>query len=367
MAMNMSELSNLKFLKDLIPKYDGNPKTLNYFIREVERTLSLLEPAARAHAALICLIKSRLSGAAIDAVAYEESLDTWQQIKDALLRRLGEPRNEIQLMQELTRVRRNRNEDAETLGKRLRDILDTFLSVGKHTDKSYYENMVIDQYINSLDFHVSIGVRIARPETLEKAIISARQEEARLTFNKQNNNFYTPHTQSKPKDVPRMDSVAPHTSQSFGFNNFSRFSNPNIMLQRTNNAPQQKQQPRAQALTVPWQNKPTTGMSRSSGGFKNSGNFRQQPNMPQQQVNPPQKVSDVTMRSVDKPAKPQFGHQGLFFTVNEPDMYQNDFNPYYEQGECSNSHLTQDYFDSMSEEQSNCQDFPLDTIQEDHS
>ena len=367
MAMNVSELSNLQLLKDLIPKYDGNPKTLNYFIREVERTLGLLEPAARTHAALICLIKSRLSGAAIDAVAYEESLDTWQEIKGALSRRLGEPRNEIQLMQELTRIRRDRNEDAETFGKRLRDILDTFQSVGKHTDKSYYENMVIDQYINNLEFHVSIGVRIARPETLEKAIIAARQEEARLTFNKQNNNFYSSHTQGKLKDTPRMDLSAPQASQSFGFNNFSRFPNPNFMPQRNNNASQQRQQPRAQGPMAPWQNKPTPGTSRTSGNFKNSANFRQQPNIPQQQVNPPQKVSDVTMRSVDKPAKPQFGHQGLFFTVNEPDMYQNDFNPYYEQGECSNLHLTQDYFDSMSEEQPNCQDFPVDTIQEDHS
>ncbi|VVC90278.1 unnamed protein product [Leptidea sinapis] len=98
-------------------------------------------PGWQSHPVLISLINSRLSGAAIDAIAYENSLDTWPEVKHALLRPLGETRNEIQVMQELTRMRRLISEDAETFAKRLRDILDTLFTVGKHTDKSYYENM----------------------------------------------------------------------------------------------------------------------------------------------------------------------------------------------------------------------------------
>ncbi|VVC87820.1 unnamed protein product [Leptidea sinapis] len=56
-----------------------------------------------------------------------------------------------QVMQELTRTRRNKYEDAETFGKRLRELLDTLYSVGKHGDRSYYEEMVIEQYTNQLD------------------------------------------------------------------------------------------------------------------------------------------------------------------------------------------------------------------------
>ncbi|VVD00719.1 unnamed protein product, partial [Leptidea sinapis] len=57
-------------------------------------------------------------------------------------------------MQELTRTRRNKYEDAETFGKRLRELLDTLYSVGKHGDRLYYEEMVIEQYTNQLDINV---------------------------------------------------------------------------------------------------------------------------------------------------------------------------------------------------------------------
>ncbi|XP_045521420.1 uncharacterized protein LOC123712399 [Pieris brassicae] len=87
-------------------------------------------------------------------------------------------------MQELTRSRKFKNENAESFGKRLRELLDTLLSIGNHANKGYYEEMVIEQYVNNLDFHVSLGVRIAKPDTLEMAIVAARQEEARLALNK---------------------------------------------------------------------------------------------------------------------------------------------------------------------------------------
>ncbi|VVD06163.1 unnamed protein product [Leptidea sinapis] len=115
--MSFSECDkDFKFLADLLPLYDGNPKLLNFYIREVENIIQLLSEPSRVHPAFICLSKSKLGGVAIDAIAYDESLITWDSIKNALIRRLGEPRNEIQVMQELTRTRRNKYEDAETFG-----------------------------------------------------------------------------------------------------------------------------------------------------------------------------------------------------------------------------------------------------------
>lgn len=290
--------SSFKWVADLMPRYDGNPKTLNYFIREVENIISLIQapkdcltqPAS--HPALVCLIKSRLSGTAIDAIAYEENLSTWANIKTALIRRLGEPRNEIQLMQELTRLKRYRSEDADTYGRKIRETLDTLFSVGKHSDKSYYENMAIEQYINQLEFHVGIGVRIAKPETLELAIVAARQEEARIRANRN----ISPEGQSTSKF--RMDT--------------SRLpSKPNIYHPPQSSMPGQQQMPMHSPL--PWKNRPGSGNYRQPSNFR-SFNPRQQPNIPEAlspQRNPPQKVSDVTMRSVNKP-NPQFTPQQLF-------------------------------------------------------
>lgn len=43
--------------------------------------------------------------------------------------------------------------------------------------------MVIEQCVNQLEFHVSLGVRIPGPETLEFAIMAATREQAILVCN----------------------------------------------------------------------------------------------------------------------------------------------------------------------------------------
>ncbi|KAJ8728679.1 hypothetical protein PYW07_006375 [Mythimna separata] len=344
MAMASIDLATFRFVSELLPKYDGNPKTLNYFIREVENVMLLLDPQVRVNPAIVSLIKSKLSDSAISAIASEDTVDSWQTIKAALTRRLGEPRNEIQLMQELTRLRRNKNEDAETFGKRLREILDTLNVVGRHTDKSYYESMVIDQYVNNLDFHVSIGVRIAQPTTLEAAIVTARQEEARLAFNRLNNSFNALTIQNKPKEIPKPNQTVPQN------NNFAPRNSWNI---------DQRQQ-RGQGIPP----RPASGNVRPSGSgtFRNPGNFRPQPNIPRQQVNPPQKVSDVTMRSVSKPETPRFASEEMFYTQHNQDQCYPDYNAYYE-GEFNNNLQPngEDYSYTQTEtpvEGPNHQDFP---------
>lgn len=298
-----------KLIADLMPRYDGNPKLLNYYIREVESLLQLTTEADRSHPAFICLIKSRLSGPAVDAIAYEGYLDSWLSIKNALTRRLGEPRNEIQVMQELTRVRKSKAEDAESFGKRLRELLDTLYSVGEHGNKSYYEKMVIEQYINQLDFHVSLGVRIAKPDTFEAAIIAARQEEARLSYNRANYLNTNPSTsQAKPKEFskqPGNNNPIRNTVNPFvpGF-----IVPPQNFVPQPNMTPEQRQQWVQSAL--PWKAKPASGNYRQNG----SNNFRNQPNIPKPPV-PTPVSSDVTMRTAGKPEKPQFAQQLYYIPI----------------------------------------------------
>lgn len=312
-----------KLIADLMPKYDGNPRLLNYYIREVECLLNLTSEADRSHPALICLIKSRLSGTALDAIAYEDTLNSWIAVKNALIRRLGEPRNEIQVMQELTRVRRAKTEDAETFGKRLRELLDTLYSVGEHGNKSYYEKMVIEQYVNQLDFHVSLGVRIAKPDTFEAAIVAARQEEARIAYNRQS--YFNPSTsQAKPKELPKPQTNNNHLRNPvnpFAQNNFPNqpvtpfVPQPNFVPQQNNLTPEQRQQ-WIQSM-LPWKNRSSSGNYRpnGSGNFR-SGNIRNQPNIPKQLV-PTPVSSDVTMRTAGKPEKPQFASQELFYMPSQ--------------------------------------------------
>ncbi|CAK1598075.1 unnamed protein product [Parnassius mnemosyne] len=354
MAFPNGEAANFKMIAELIPRYDGNTKRLNHYIREIENILNLLDDTARVHPAIICLIKSRLSGTAIDAIAYQETLNSWETIKDALVRRLREPRNEIQVMQELSRVRRNRNEDAETLGKRLREILDTLFSVGTHTNKSYYENMVIEQYTSNLDFQVSIAVRITQPTTLESAIVIARQEEAKLSFNKtfNNNNYSAPSTSAQAKFREPIRAInRPQNSLPLRFGNSgpmqNQTSNKAPVLRQNNLTPEQRQQ-WVQSM-LPWKNRPSSGNFRAS-----SGNFRN--NIPQLQA-PAQKVSDVTMRSVSKPQKPQFAAEELFYTGPPGQRYEqqygeDDTDYVHQQGQyayCSDNYNQQVYESPMDD------------------
>ncbi|KAJ2947351.1 hypothetical protein O0L34_g17079 [Tuta absoluta] len=315
------------------------------------------------------LIISRLEGPALDAIAFETNLNSWEDIKAALIRRLGDPRNEVQVMQELTRTRRNRSEDSESFGKRLRELLDTLYSVGQHEDKTYYEKMVIEQFVNQLDFHVSIGVRIASPDTLESAISTARQEEARLACNPPPSTSNS-QPQQKAKDSNRSNlPFKPFLGQT---NNqpFQPFVNNNFVPQRNMNprpwSPDQRQQYVQSAL--PWKNQQQQG---NSGKFRNSNNFRnQRPNIPNQQVNPPQVSSDVTMRSVGKPQAPQFA-QGLFYTPDEQ-FYQGNFcqQSYLDQynPDCGNGEFNEDYETPNREESEvSTQDFTKDEAHEDQS
>lgn len=323
-----------KVMSDLMPKYDGNRKTLNYYIREVDNLLALVDDISRRHPALLCLIKNRLSGQAIDAIAYEDSLDSWEAIKSVLIRRLGEPRNEIQVMQELTRMRRFKSENAESFGKRLREVLDILYSIGKHTDKSYYENMVIEQYVNQLEFNVSIGVRIAKPLTLESAIVAARQEEARLSFNRNvnynyNNMPFMPQAKLREPNFPQFSNQnqlrqvnsipqrfqlnspqIPYNNNHFVnnqplYNNnnrnpLQRLITPNFVPKPNNMSPEQRQQLINSLL--PWKNRP--------------GNFNNKPNMPQKPNNQTRSVSDATMRAVGKP-RSNFLSEELFYSPDE--------------------------------------------------
>lgn len=302
--------SNFKTLADLMPRYDGNPRLLNMFINNVESLLLLFSCEGDLSSLITCLIKSRLSGGALDAIAHEQSLDSWPEIKNALVRRLGDPRNEIQIIQDLSRTKRQKNEDSEAYGKRLREILDTLYSVGTNPDKSYYEKMVIEQYVYHLEFHVSLGVRISKPETLEAAITAARQEETRLLCN--------------PPPGMMQYKARGETPRN---NNFTRSTNMhNHPPQIAHNIRPQggwpaEQRAHPQQLMLQWHQRQNQGNYKhnNSGTFRNSAAFRQQ-NIPQHpsQHHQEAKHTDVTMRSVSKPQVHNFGPQELFYLPQEP-------------------------------------------------
>lgn len=89
-------------------------------------------------------------------------------------------------------------------------------------------------------------------------------------------------------------------------------------------------------------------------------------------MNPPQKVSDVTMRSVNKPERPRFAQEEMFYIQHSQEQYYTDgYDPYYSSEYTSDNLYSYDqdyeFTPDMSGEEANRQDFPQDEDQGDHS
>lgn len=168
-------------LDKIIPSYDGNPKSLNFYIRSVEGVLaaqgiSTNDPVA------ICLIRNKMTGKALEAISLEVDINCWLSLRQSLINRFGEQRSEIQILQELMRCTKSRAETCEAYGKKIRELLDALCGIGVAVSKQtqYYQTIAIDTFIDNLEYNIGLGVRIQSPRTLEAAIAIARQEEARV-------------------------------------------------------------------------------------------------------------------------------------------------------------------------------------------
>lgn len=67
--------SDFKTLSDLMPRYDGNPKLLNMYINDIDNLLQLFCIQGPLANLIVCLIKSRLSGAALGATLTESRVE----------------------------------------------------------------------------------------------------------------------------------------------------------------------------------------------------------------------------------------------------------------------------------------------------
>lgn len=188
----------------LLPSYDGNKRTLNFFIKAVENVLEIVSNAEK-DPSIGCLIVKKLSGRAVEILSEATDFKTWLDIKRILQDRFGEFRDEITLIQELNNVTRNKM-DLDTFGERIRDLTCTLISLDP-LKRDFYEEMGIGVFTGQLNPLLSLAIRMQKPSNLERTIILAKQEETKLkTYRLLNNN--TPSVQ-RPINRPN----------SFSYNN----------------------------------------------------------------------------------------------------------------------------------------------------
>lgn len=116
--MAHATLSEINIAKEMIPKYDGGNRNLSYFLLQCDKFRSMFRnnnPGQENCLGNILLFEiccSRLEGAARDALV-ASNITTLSQMKETLLNRFGDPRNETLLANDLNTCFQAHNESYE--------------------------------------------------------------------------------------------------------------------------------------------------------------------------------------------------------------------------------------------------------------
>lgn len=208
----------------LLPAYDGNKKTLNFYIKCVENVLERIEN--RDDSCIASLILNKLTGKAVEALSENNSFQSWSDIKNILIQRFGDSRSEIELTQELIKLNKNRD-SIELFSEKIREL--TYSLINRGTQKtSYYEKMAISVLLEQIHPMISIMVRTQNPTSLEDVISLAKQEEIKYlkyrTREREN---------SRPTFTPSYNTSKPN----FGGQSTQRPYQPNTQIKQQNYKP----------------------------------------------------------------------------------------------------------------------------------
>lgn len=160
----------------LLPTYDGNRRTLAFYIENVENALELIHNTE--DLSITCLIRNKLKGKAAEALSENPGARSWIEVKQVLLRKFGEFRTATQLVHALTHVTRD-NSSLEAFGDRIR-VLMTALITAEPDKQIHYEQIALETFLKSLNPITSLSIKMKHVENLDQAVILAKQEEVDL-------------------------------------------------------------------------------------------------------------------------------------------------------------------------------------------
>lgn len=242
MATPQTNYTLIRYQADNIPLFDGNAKLISRFITACENFLSAHQdrtnPNAPLNIALFDTILSKLTGRAADLIASRIELNSWTLVKEAIYATFSDQRTSDCVMQDIVTMRPLKNENSLQFGIRLQDARSLLYSKVNASNESRdvkllkineYGKLTMKTFINGLDYHMQLVIRLKNPETLEEAMSYATEEENFIYFrnrhninnkispnsgsilptNQNKNNFQ--HTQPTYRPILHKDSSVMHT------------------------------------------------------------------------------------------------------------------------------------------------------------
>lgn len=284
-----------KTLSFFLPSYDGNKKTLAFYIKSVESALDLIEN--KQHVSVACLIRNKLTGKAVEALSECTDFNSWDAIKEILTRRFGEFRDEVQIVQELMNVRKDKS-TIESFSEKIRELTYTLINLDQ-TKKEYYEKMAINVFLDQLDSILALSVRVQNATSLEQTIVLAKQEDLKLKNKRAQENKtkqLAPNTNYRFQQPLQNNRFArPQPTQTFRFNqqNMNPVNRPNRFVPQLGNPRPAPQPGPANTLNKQFKPAPYAPVNFQTDLQHQSDEFQNEENIPENCDNSEELEGDV--------------------------------------------------------------------------
>lgn len=149
----------LSIWREAIPKYEGGTRRLSHFIQQCDRFAASLTTAdAAINEALFALIKSKISGEALDLIVTNNPT-TWNACKTILINRYSDPSSEDLLFNKLSTCYQHGNQSYESYADEVKynlNKLKEHIQLNIHDQNlinmkiSFYENVAKNTFINGI-------------------------------------------------------------------------------------------------------------------------------------------------------------------------------------------------------------------------
>ena len=190
----------IRFQADNIPRFDGNPRQINRFITACTNFITAHQNNTDANApiniALFDTILGKLEGRAAEIIASRIELNNWDLVKNAIITTFADQRSIDCVVQDIITMKPEKNESSLQFGVRIQDARSLLFSKINATNEARdtkllkineYGNLAMKTYINGLNYHMQLVVRLKNPQSLEQAISHAQEEENFLYYKNRNN------------------------------------------------------------------------------------------------------------------------------------------------------------------------------------
>lgn len=206
---------------NIIPKFDGDEKLLNLFLRKCEYVIRAFrsEPSTIAQDTyLFHAVTSRLRGKASHLISEREDIDTWTDLKIVLIQHFGDPRSEECIAIELENLKINNGESYLNFCNRIQSIRSTLFAKlnlindenVKKAKMNIYDHLSLNVFLYNLSEDMIRVVRLHQCKKLEDALTIVMEEV----------NFYNQY-KSRSINRQKFSSSQPMSSTS----QYNKFSN----------------------------------------------------------------------------------------------------------------------------------------------